>query len=67
MIKEILPGGAFHGSWTWELAPEGAGTRLTITERGTVENPFYRGMMAFRDEAKSARDYAAALARRLGR
>jgi hypothetical protein len=66
LVKEILPGGAFHGSWTWELAPEGAGTRLTITERGTVENPFFRGMMVFQDNTKSARTYAAALARRLG-
>ncbi|MGH7544889.1 MAG: SRPBCC family protein [Gemmatimonadota bacterium] len=66
LVKEILPGGAFHGSWTWELVPDSAGTRLTITERGTVENPFFRGMMVFHDNTKSARDYAAALARRLG-
>lgn len=64
-VKEILPGGAFHGSWTWELVPEGTGTRLTITERGTVENPFFRGMMVFHDNTRSARDYAAALASRL--
>lgn len=66
LVKEIVPGGAFHGSWTWELAPEGTGTRLTITERGTVENPFFRGMMIFHDDTKSARDYATALARRVG-
>lgn len=66
MVKEILPSGPFYGSWTWELAPEGAGTRLTITERGTVENPFFRGMMVFHDNTKTARDFAAALGRRLG-
>lgn len=66
LVKEILPTGPFHGSWTWELSPEGTGTRLTITERGTVENPFFRGMMVFHDNTKSARDYAAALERRLG-
>lgn len=66
LVKEILPGGPFHGSWTWELAPEGEGTRLTITERGTVPNPLFRGMMVFHDETKSAREYAAALARRIG-
>lgn len=65
LVKEILPGGPFHGSWTWELAPEGSGTRLTITERGTVENPFFRGLMVFQDNTKSAREYGAALARRL--
>jgi len=65
-VKEILPGGPFYGSWTWELAPEGQGTRLTITEQGTVENPLFRAMMIFHDNTKSARDYADALARRLG-
>jgi uncharacterized protein YndB with AHSA1/START domain len=66
LVKEILPGGPFSGSWTWELAPEGTGTRLTITERGTVESPLFRGMMVFADNTKSARRYAAALAKRLG-
>jgi hypothetical protein len=65
-VKEILPGGFFHGSWTWELAGEGDGTQLTITERGTVENPFFRGMMIFHDNTKSARLYAEALGKRLG-
>jgi uncharacterized protein YndB with AHSA1/START domain len=66
LVKEILPGGPFSGSWTWELAPEGERTRLTITERGTVPNPLFRAMMIFHDDTKSARDYADALARRLG-
>jgi len=66
LVREILPEGSFYGSWTWELAADGDGTRLTITERGTVENPFFRGLMAFHDNSKTARDYAAALARRLG-
>ena len=66
LVKEILPGGAFYGSWTWELAPEGEATRLTITERGTVENPLFRAMMMFADKKKTMRGYAAALGRRLG-
>jgi uncharacterized protein YndB with AHSA1/START domain len=66
LVKEILPGGPFYGSWTWELATEGEGTRLTITEQGTVPNPLFRAMMMFHDNTKSARDYADALARRLG-
>jgi uncharacterized protein YndB with AHSA1/START domain len=66
LVKEILPNGPFHGSWTWELEPAAAGTRLTITERGTVDNPFFRGMMVFQDPTRSARDYIAALGRRLG-
>lgn len=65
LVKEILPGGAFHGSWTWELAPDGEGTQLTITERGTVPNPLFRAMMMFSDTRKTMRGYAAALAKRL--
>lgn len=65
MVKEILPTGPFYGTWTWELSPEGTGTRLVITERGTVDNAFIRGMMLFHDNEKTLRDYAAALARRL--
>lgn len=65
-VKEILPDGPFYGSWTWELVPEGDATRLTITEQGTVPNPLFRAMMIFHDNTKSARDYADALARRLG-
>jgi uncharacterized protein YndB with AHSA1/START domain len=38
---------AFGGSWTYELKPEGGGTRLTITERGEVYNPLFRFMSRF--------------------
>lgn len=65
LVKEILPTGPFYGTWTWELSPEDTGTLLVITERGTVANAFFRGMMLFHDNEKSLRDYAAALQRRL--
>ena len=66
IVREILPSGPFSGSWTLELAPDGEGTRLTITEQGTVANPFFRGMMVFHDNYKTMTRYATALARRLG-
>ncbi len=34
----------FGGTWTWELASAGSGTRLTITEDGFVRSPFFRVM-----------------------
>jgi uncharacterized protein YndB with AHSA1/START domain len=37
----------FGGTWTYELLPEGSGTRLTITERGEVYNPLFRFMSRF--------------------
>jgi uncharacterized protein YndB with AHSA1/START domain len=37
----------FGGTWTYELRPEGAGTRLTITERGEIYNPIFRFVSRF--------------------
>jgi hypothetical protein len=37
----------YGGTWTFELAPEGSGTRLTITERGEVDNPIFRVLARF--------------------
>jgi uncharacterized protein YndB with AHSA1/START domain len=32
----------FGGRWIYELTPDGAGTRLTITEDGFIKNPVFR-------------------------
>ena len=32
----------FGGTWTFEIAPAGTGTRVTITEHGEVYNPLFR-------------------------
>jgi uncharacterized protein YndB with AHSA1/START domain len=37
----------FGGTWTFELAPAGGGTRLTITEHGEVRNPIFRAVARF--------------------
>ena len=37
----------FGGTWTFELAPAGGGTRLTITERGEIRNPIFRAVARF--------------------
>lgn len=44
IADEELP---FGGSWTYELDPTGEETRLTITEDGTVSDPFFRFMARF--------------------
>jgi uncharacterized protein YndB with AHSA1/START domain len=41
------PDQPFGGTWTWEISPEGSGTKLTITERGEVYNPLFRFMARF--------------------
>ena len=37
----------FGGTWTYELAPDPAGSRLTITEHGEIYNPLFRFMAQF--------------------
>jgi len=68
IVREILPSGSFSGTWTMELTPGGDTTSLTITERGHVGNPLFRGMMALTDPkgTKTMRAYLAALAAKLG-
>ncbi len=57
----------FTGSWTFELQPEGEGTRVTITERGTIDNPLFRfGARVFMDPAATAETYLVDLGRRFG-
>ena len=41
------PDQPFGGTWTFEIAPDPAGSRLTITERGEVYNPIFRFMSRF--------------------
>ena len=37
----------FGGSWTYEIAPNGSGSELTITENGEVYNPLFRFVSKF--------------------
>jgi hypothetical protein len=37
----------FGGCWTYEVAPNGSGTELTITENGEVYNPLFRFVSRF--------------------
>jgi uncharacterized protein YndB with AHSA1/START domain len=37
----------FGGNWTYELAPAGGGTVLTITENGEIYNPVFRAVARF--------------------
>ncbi|MGH9311950.1 MAG: SRPBCC family protein [Vicinamibacterales bacterium] len=46
-VARIGPGQPFGGTWTYEIRPEGSGSRLTITERGEVYNPIFRFMARF--------------------
>jgi len=49
LVTQIDPtaGGAFGGTWTYELASEGNGTRISVTEAGWISNPIFRFMSRF--------------------
>jgi len=49
LVTQIDPtaGGAFGGTWTYELTPDSAGTRLSVTEAGWISNPIFRFMSRF--------------------
>ncbi|MFQ5888641.1 MAG: SRPBCC family protein [Gemmatimonadota bacterium] len=58
----------FGGSWTYDLVPEGTGTRVTITEKGEIYNPIFRFMARFVfGYDGTLRRYLNALSERLGR
>ena len=63
IADEGLP---FGGTWTYELFPDGAGTRLKITERGEVYNPIFRFVSKFIiGHTSTLETYLADLQRRL--
>jgi uncharacterized protein YndB with AHSA1/START domain len=56
----------FGGTWTYEIKPEGNGSRLTITEDGEIYNPLFRFMARFvLGYDATMRAYLAALETRL--
>lgn len=56
----------YGGAWTYELAPSGTGTRLTITENGEVYNPVFRFISKYvLGHTRSLERYHTDLAKRL--
>ena len=68
MISRIADQGLpFGGEWEYALAPEGSGTRITITERGEVYNPVFRFVSRFiMGHTATIDGYLAALNRKFG-
>jgi hypothetical protein len=47
IVTRIVGETQFGGTWTIEIAPTPAGSRMTITERGEIYNPVFRALMKF--------------------
>lgn len=59
--------GPFTGTWTFDLAAEGKGTRVTLTEHGRITNPLFRLMFrTFMTPTFYLELYLKALAAKLG-
>lgn len=57
----------FSGAWTYELAAVEGGTRLSVTERGAIDNPLFRFVShTFMDPADTVNTYLVDLGRHLG-
>lgn len=47
LVTKIVDETAFGGTWTFEIAPTAAGSRLTITERGEIYNVLFRALAKY--------------------
>ncbi|WP_223642387.1 SRPBCC family protein [Corallococcus sp. EGB] len=57
----------FGGTWTWTVAPEGEGCRVSITENGSVSNPVFRFVSRFvMGHHRNMDSYLKELGRRFG-
>ena len=63
---DVAPDAAFGGTWTYELAPSGTGTQLTVTEDGYVSNPLFRVVMHVMGVHHSVDGYLRAVGTKLG-
>ena len=68
LVREVADvRGPFHGRWEYDLAPDGSGCRVSLTECGTIDNPCVRAMMRyFFSESMYVRKHLAGVARKLG-
>ena len=69
MVMQIdaTTGAAFGGTWTYELAPDSAGTRISVTEAGWIGNPIFRSLSRFVFGYYGSLDgYLTALGKRFG-
>ena len=64
ILDDDLP---FTGEWCWSIEPSGDGTRVTLTEQGSVPNPVFRFIGAhFLGHTRSIDRYLKGLAARHG-
>jgi uncharacterized protein YndB with AHSA1/START domain len=68
LVTRLAPEGKapFGGSWIYEVAESGIGSRVTLTEDGWVDNPFFRVISRIMGHHATLDSYLRALGRKLG-
>jgi uncharacterized protein YndB with AHSA1/START domain len=56
----------YRGRWVFDLAPEGAGTRLTVTEEGEVTSFVFRALSPLFSKSATIEAFLRALAAKFG-
>ena len=56
----------YRGRWIHDLEPDGAGTRLTVSEEGEVTSLLFRALSPFFSKTATLEDYLRALAAKFG-
>jgi uncharacterized protein YndB with AHSA1/START domain len=65
VLEMVGPG--IDGTWTFDLAPAGSGTRLTVREQARIENPMVRFLSRFvTGHGRNLQAYLDALVRHVG-
>ena len=58
--------GPFVGSWTCEISPAGAGSKVVLTEVAEFENPFFRVITRIFGQTKYMDEHLKDLAKKFG-
>lgn len=67
ILKIADPDLPFGGTWTYQVEPAAAGSKITITENGEIYNPIFRFMgRVFFSQTASIEGYLTSLARKFG-
>lgn len=67
LVRQMIDeGGPFAGSWTYDISPEGNGSRVVLTEVATFKNPLFRVMARLFGQTKYLDEHLQDLAKKFG-
>lgn len=66
LVRTIVDQTAFGGTWTYELTPEGSGTRVAITEEGWIAPALRLPAKLFMNQSATLEAYLGYLAKAMG-